>query len=142
VINEPLRILMLGIHMAGPDLTPETFRDGLFAYPPSGHLPTSPQLSFGDHGFHENPDYLAVDDMVEIWWDAEAEGPDEQGTEGKGMMRYANGGKRYLPGEMPETDSDAFTEEGSVSLLPEIPEDERPPEYPAPPGSPAAAGGG
>ena len=44
VINEPLRILMLGIHMAGPDLTPETFRDGLFAYPPSGHLPTSPYL--------------------------------------------------------------------------------------------------
>jgi hypothetical protein len=142
VINEPLRILMLGVHMAGPDLTPETFRDGLFAYPPTGHLPTSPQLSFGDHGFFPQPDYLAVDDMVEIWWDAEAEGPDEQGAEGKGMMRYANGGKRYLPGEMPDTDSDAFREEGSVTLLPEIPEDERPPSYPPPPGSPAAEAGG
>jgi len=141
VINEPLRIFMLGVHMAGPNLTPETFRDGLFAYPPTGHLPTSPQLSFGDHGFFEQPDYLAVDDMVEIWWDAEAEGPDEQGKEGKGMMRYANEGKRYLPGEMPDTDSDAFKEAGSVALLPEIPEDERPPEYPPPAGSPAAGGG-
>jgi hypothetical protein len=26
----------LGIHMAGPDLTPKTFRDGMFAYPRSG----------------------------------------------------------------------------------------------------------
>ena len=55
---------------------------------------------------------------------------------------YANGGERYLPGEMPDTDSDAFREEGSVGLLPEIPEDERAPAYPPPPGSPAAEAGG
>src|SRR5690606_35112467 len=36
VIFEPIRVLMMGLHMAGPNLTPETFRAGLFAYPPSG----------------------------------------------------------------------------------------------------------
>ena len=55
------------------------------------------------------------------------------------MMRYANGGKRYLPGEMPATESDAFKVKGSVALLLKIPEDEAPPDYPPPPGSPAAA---
>ena len=44
VIYDPIRILMLGIHMAGPHLTPETFRDGMFAYPPSGGKPTAPAL--------------------------------------------------------------------------------------------------
>ena len=39
-----------GIHLAGPELTPETFRDGLFRYPPSGGGPTEAQISRGDHG--------------------------------------------------------------------------------------------
>ena len=142
VLNEPLRILMLGIHMAGPHLTPETFRDGLFAFPPTVSKPTSPRMSFGNHGIFEKPDYLAVDDMVEIWYDAKASGVDEQGKKGKGMMRYANGGKRYLPGQMPTTDSDAFKKKGSVMLLPKAPAADLPPQYPPPPGSPAAEAAG
>lgn len=118
--------------MAGPNLTPETFEAGLFAYPPSGGGPTLPQISFGNHGFHADPDYLAVDNMVEIWWDPDAEGPDEQQEDGTGMMRYADGGKRYLPGEMPKDDVRAFVEEGSVVFADEIPEEDRPPEYPSP----------
>ncbi|MCU1497372.1 MAG: hypothetical protein JWM47_1325 [Acidimicrobiales bacterium] len=132
LIWEPIRILALGLHLAGPDLTPETFRDGLFGYPPTGGGLTTPQLSFGDHGFHEAPDYLAVDDMQEIWWDAEAEGLDEQGVEGKGMLRYADGGQRYLPGEMPKLDAHAFVEEGSVLMYDEPPAGEVPPRYPSP----------
>jgi hypothetical protein len=138
VIMEPLRVLMLGIHMAGPNLTPETFRDGLFAYPPSGGTPTAPQLSFGKHGFFPNPDFNAVDDMQEVWWNAKAHGPDEQTKEGDGMMEFADGGKRYLPGAMPTGPPHAFVEEGAVDLYPSIPKDERPPDYPPPPGSPAA----
>src|SRR5690606_34231677 len=99
VIFEPIRIFMTGVHMAGPELTPQTFEAGMFAYPPSGGGPTQPHISFGNRGIHADPDYLAVDNMVEIWWDPEAEGPDEQEEEGKGMMRYARGGQRYLPGE-------------------------------------------
>ena len=134
VVFEPIRLLMLGLHMAGPNLTPETFEAGMFAYPPTGGTPTGGQVSFGDRGIHAETDYLAVDDMVEIWWDAEAEGIDEQGTEGKGMMRYADGGQRYLPGEMPKENVHAFREEGAPALLTEVPAAERPPSYPSPAG--------
>ena len=137
VLYEPIRLLMLGIHQAGPNLTPETFRDGMFAYPPSGGTPTNPRISFGEHGYHEAPDYLAVDDMTEIWWDAEATGKDEQGKEGTGMMRFADGGKRYLPGKMAKSAPKAFQENGSLMTYDEFPADQAPPTYP----SPAKSGG-
>jgi len=100
---EPIRLFMYGVHLAGPKLTPETFRDGLFGYPPSGGDPIRPQISWGEHGYYEEPDYNAVDDMRLVWWDAEATGLDEQGEEGTGMLRSAYGGKRFLMGQMPRT---------------------------------------
>jgi hypothetical protein len=140
VINEPIRLFMLGVHMAGPNLTPETFRDGMFNYPPTGGTPTAPRLSFGDQGVFANPDYNAVDDMQVIWWDVDATGLDEQGAEGTGMMRYADGGKRYLPGEMPTLPANVFDEEGSVLGYDEVPPDIAPPDYPSP--GPGGEGGG
>jgi hypothetical protein len=132
IINEPIRILMAGIHQAGPKLTPETFRDGLFAYPPTGGLPTNPRLSWGDHDLFREPDFNAVDDMQVIWWNAEAKGPDEQGKDGTGMMMSADGGKRYLPGEMPHTPANVFDPDGAVAMYDELPADAVPPTYPSP----------
>jgi len=132
VINAPVSIFMLGVHMAGPNLTPETFRDGLFNYPPTGGTPTSPRISYGEQGIFAQPDYAPIDDMGVIWWDADATGKDEQGKEGTGMMRYADGGKRYLPGEMPNLPANVFQEEGSVLGYPEVPPSEAPPDYPSP----------
>ena len=137
VINAPISIFMLGVHMAGPNLTPETFRDGLFNFPPTGGTPTSPRISYGEQGIFAQPDYAPIDDMGVIWWDADATGKDEQGVEGTGMMRYADGGKRYLPGEMPNLPANVFQEEGSVLGYDEVPPSEAPPEYPSP-----ATGGG
>ncbi|MCB0977505.1 MAG: ABC transporter substrate-binding protein [Acidimicrobiales bacterium] len=128
----PIQMLMLGIHMAGPDLTPETFRDGLFAYPPSGGSATSPQVSWGRHGFYPDPDYLGIDDMQLIWWDPTAEGVDEQGAKGKGHMRSANGGERYLPGKMGKDPGWVQRKEGSV-LSYDKPVDDLP-DYPSPAG--------
>src|SRR5262245_43233904 len=45
VLEPPLLTMFTGIHLAGPDLNPETFRDGLFRFPPSGGGPTEPQIS-------------------------------------------------------------------------------------------------
>jgi hypothetical protein len=129
-----IQLFMIGVHMAGPALTPETFRDGLFAYPPSGGTAVSPRISFGDHGYHEATDYLGVDDMGEIWYDVDATGLDEQGNEGTGMIRYVDGGRRYLPGEMPEDPPGAFRLEGSVTGYDEAPADMAPPSYPSPAG--------
>lgn len=133
IIYPNVLILMLGIHMAGPNLTPETFRDGLFSYPPSGGGPTTPQFSFGNHGFFAEPDYLLVDDVAEIWWDPEFTGPDEQGkSEKPGAWRYANGGTRYIPGRIgngPLAPHDPAT---SPALFTELPPVDQYPEYPPP----------
>ena len=132
VISPGISQFMLGVHMAGPHLTPETFRDGMFSYPPTGGTPLSPRISFGDHGTFAQPDYTGTDDMTVIWWNAEATGKDEQGVEGKGMMMYADGGKRYLPGEMPSTPANVFDPKGAVMIYDTIPPDQAPPEYPSP----------
>lgn len=135
VIYPAVAQMMLGIHMAGPNLTPETFQGGMFSYPPSGGGPTRPQISYGNQGYYEAPDYLAVDDATEIWWDAEAEGPDEQGkSEQPGMWRYGNGGERTLPGRMPNGPPVAHDPATSPALFTEIPPEDVYPEYPSPAG--------
>jgi hypothetical protein len=150
VILPPLNQLFLGIHLAGPNLTPATYRDGLFAMPAAGGGPTTPTISYGpDAGFKmigENceldaprPDYFAIDDTVEIWWDADATGVDEQGKEGKGMYVYANEGKRYGPGQMPAADSNAFKDENTVMIFEQVPPEDRAPDYPSPAASSAGA---
>jgi hypothetical protein len=56
-----LYMLALGLQMAGPNLTPETFEAGMFAYPGGS----------GPRGlWHFAPgDYTSTDDFREIWWD-------------------------------------------------------------------------
>jgi hypothetical protein len=54
-------LLSIGIQLAGPNLTPETFRDGMFAYPGA----TGPR---GYWHFGPN-DFTSTDDFREIWWD-------------------------------------------------------------------------
>lgn len=140
-------LLFAGIHMAGPNLTLETFQAGMFHLPERGGGATTPHVSFGDHGFFTNldgsprPDYLGIDDVTEIWWDASASATDEGGRTGAGAWRYSDGGKRYLPGTMPRTEPRAFVPDGSVIefTAETVPVDERPPQYPPWPGSPTAA---
>ncbi len=135
VVYPSVAQMMLGIHMAGPNLTPETFQGGMFSYPPTGGGPTTPQISYGNQGLFEQPDYLAIDDVVEIWWDGDAMGPDEQGkSEAPGMWRYGNGGERILPGRMqsgPPIPHDPAT---APALFTETPPEDVYPEYPSPAG--------
>lgn len=121
-----------GIQSAGPNLTPETFRDGLFSRPQTPIYRTQASISFGDQGFWDYAeDYNGSDNMTEIWWDPDATGEDEIGREGTGMWRYVDGGARYLPGEWTD-EVKLFDEEGSDTILDTPPEDETPPDYPAP----------
>ncbi|CAN5414043.1 hypothetical protein BH18ACT1_BH18ACT1_03440 [soil metagenome] len=123
-----------GLQVAGPNLTPETFRDGLFSLEPTEGAITNPSLSFGDHGIWdwEFQDYNGIDDATEVWWDSDAEGPDEINRDGQGMYTYVDGGKRYLPGEWTEDESRVFEREGAVAIYDDPPEAERPPDYPSP----------
>lgn len=126
-------VFFSALQQAGPDLTPETFRDGLFASEATPNVVTNPSLSWGDKGIwdYEN-DWNGVDDFTEIWWDPEATGLDEIRQEGQGMYQYVDGGRRYLPGEVTEDEPKLFDPKGAVDILEEPPEDERPPDYPSP----------
>jgi hypothetical protein len=45
IVYPPVALLMLGIHLAGPELTPETFQAAMFSAPPTGGGPP-PVLRF------------------------------------------------------------------------------------------------
>ncbi|HZA00304.1 MAG TPA: hypothetical protein VE575_16200 [Acidimicrobiales bacterium] len=117
-----------GVHLAGPNLTPETFRDGLFSYDPINGYATAFGTSYGTE-LWPFTDYTAADDVTEVWWDPEAEGMDEADQMGQGLYRYANEGQRYLPGEIGESTAVPFEEAGTVTLFDDIPDSDRPPEY-------------
>lgn len=116
-----LQVLFGALQGAGPDLTPERFRDVLFASPVLPSSPIAPQVSFGNRGFFPNPDYVALDDMTEISWDPAVMALDEGGVEGKGGWRYSDGGKRYLPGEWPDDEPHVFDPETGVTGFDELP---------------------
>jgi hypothetical protein len=123
-------LLFTGLEFAGANLTVETFRDGLFVAPPTPTSVTQPSIDYGE-GIWDRPDYNGVDDMVEMWWDATAEGPDETGNEGTGMYRYVDRGKRYLADEWTD-EVKVFDREGTVTQITEVPASEAPPDYPSP----------
>ena len=136
VLEPPLRNAFTGVTLAGPELTPESFRDGLFRYPPSGGGPTTPLLSWGDHGIWSGTDYGGGDDASIIWWDPEAESIDEVGNTGVGSYRFANGGARYTLGNFPASAEEAglFDVESSEVQIFDPPPEDQAPDYEPPAG--------
>lgn len=124
-------LFFTGVEYAGPDLTPEHLRDGLFAFPPTPSAVTQPSVDYAAGEGGEPDDYAGIDDMVELWWDPDATGTDETGQDGQGMYRYVDGGKRYYLGDWPE-ELKVFAEEGSVTSITDPPPAEVPPDYPSP----------
>jgi hypothetical protein len=134
ILEPPIRTMFTGIHLAGPDLTVESFRDAMWRNPPAGGGVTHPLVSRGDHGLWPEIDWGGNDDGTLIWWDPTATGEDEAGNEGVGMYRYARGGARFTYGEGPESieESGLFDVESSVTVYDTIPEEDRIPDYPPP----------
>jgi hypothetical protein len=126
--------LFNGIQLAGPNLTPATIRDGLFAAIPTKGYITNWGVSWGDHDLWSGTDYASADDVTLVWWDPEAVGPHELqdvGESGKGMYRYVDGGKRYLPGELAAAaDPVFFDPAGTVLNYDERPAVDQQPAYP------------
>jgi len=128
-----LQPIALGMHLAGPTLTPETFRDGLFSMPPSGGASCKcvlyPQRSYGRHGFFPYDDYTGFDDFTEVWWDATASGPDNAnlGPPAAGKYRYVAGGRRYVLGGWPTGEPDVFNPATAVVTYDDPPPQDRPP---------------
>jgi Periplasmic binding protein len=140
VILPPILELFDGLELAGPRLTGLTFAEGTFRYPPTGGGPTAPEISFGYQGAPPLPSYTSPSDYTFVWYDATAQGEDEEGVDGTGLIRYVDGGRRYPASGGPSTEVPMFRTSGSITMFATPPPVDRPPSYPPWPGSPKAGG--
>ncbi|HEV3497867.1 MAG TPA: hypothetical protein VHA34_16110, partial [Actinomycetes bacterium] len=95
VLYHQLLPLALGVQMAGPELTPETFETGLFAYPGGTGIAGTWDWSPGH--------YTPVIDMRHIWWD-----PDRPSPFNGAPGTYVDNGERYRIGDLPEGEPEVF----------------------------------
>lgn len=129
-------VLFAGLQNAGPSLTTDSLREGLYRLAPLGNAITNPSFSYGDHGLYpelDGMDHGGIDDFTEIWWDPDEPGKDELERDGVGMYRYVDGGRRYYPGAWTE-ELRVFEDDGAVTTYTELPplEAERVIAYPSP----------
>lgn len=92
-------MLAIGVQLAGPNLTPESFEAGMFSYPGG----SGPQ---GTWGFGPN-DYTTVDDFREIWWDPDRISPQNNKP---GAWVQLNGGARHTKETVPQGPAPFFQE--------------------------------
>ena len=124
IILANVSLLMNGLTLAGPQLTPEHFRDGLWAAPlaerDAAHLRST--VSYGNHEINgkaiwpKDTDFGGTDDAALAWWDPTVKGEDETGdTKNPGGWRYLNNGARFLPGEIPTEPMGLFKKENTIT---------------------------
>jgi len=133
LVQAPL-IFYTALHLPGPDLTPQTFRDGLFRFPSSRTEASQIHFSWGRHDIWPSTDYFGADDATLIWWNPNAKGIDEVGNDGTGMWEFADRGRRYLPNDWPTTAPTLFDPKTSVTEFTTFPPGQGPPSYPSPAG--------
>lgn len=114
-------LLMTGLSLAGPHLTPQNFQAGIFAapLPPRDPGRLRQTTSYGDHGiWPAGTDFGGADDTGIVWWDAKATGEDETGkTTPAGEWRFMDGGARFRPGEIPTAPMSLFKTDNTVTYF-------------------------
>ena len=127
-------VLTFGMHLAGPKLTPETFRTGVFSVGALGGAitddPGNIMLARGKAPGVPYTEYLFGGDHTVLWWDPEAvlTPASSSATPTKGAPRYLEAGTRYLQGKLPKGDLPFF--DPAVSQL-ELDGEPKPlPDYP------------
>jgi hypothetical protein len=144
LLKADVETVMDGIHLAGANLTPTTFRDGLWHRPPQKLGPNSlgTVVTYGNHGYWSDTDYGGLDNAGILYWDPKVVGPDETGNVAPGMYRLVDGGRRYLPDQWPTTPVKLFDPAGTVTIYPAnaIPAELQPATVPVPSDAPAANG--
>jgi hypothetical protein len=137
-----VKLFFDGVQSAGPKLTPENFRAGMYAIAPPDNAASSKATfaTYGDHGFWSGNDPNGLDNAGLLWWNPNARGEDETGVVGNGMYELVDGGTRYPGGNWPDTPAKLFDTTGAVTIYNDLPPDLTPKKYPTPAGSPAAGG--
>jgi hypothetical protein len=115
--------LLGGIQAAGPKLTPQTFKQGLFALPPSGGAATG-RTDISMTGYAKTPrlpwdEYaMTAYDFAPYWWDPETEGPSNGlYVIGKGVGWYVDGAKRYVATTWPKKQFAWFDKSASIQAF-------------------------
>jgi hypothetical protein len=130
-----LEQLYAGIHMAGPKLTPENFKAGMFSRPPVGGAAedqiTSTARLYGKHAKLPYDEYLTGGDVALVWWDPDTVGPSVAVNvpDSKGVYQYMNDGKRFLRGQIPSKAA-FFENAGSINVVTDVPPNDVQPDYP------------
>ena len=126
-IGQGIFWLLSGIHAAGPNLTPKTLKQGLFALPPAGGV-GSGRNDTSMTGYAKTPklpwdEYAQTGyDFAPYWWDPETEGPSNGiGVVGKGVGWYVDDGKRYIATTWPKKQFAWFDKAKSIQGYPSRP---------------------
>ena len=95
IIYYQLYELVIGMQMAGPDLTPKNFESGMFAYPEGTGAAGTWDFALDQ--------YTGIVDSRILWWDPDAPSPfnGDPGT-------YVDTGTRYRQGDLPEGELEVF----------------------------------
>lgn len=110
-LNTPMnmfRLLFLGIHLAGPNLTPDSYVDAMYRYPVTGGEPHFPAWSFTPES------RSAVEDRKQVWWNPTATCRDEFDSDGVGCMMHVDNGVRTRLGAWPTSTPKMFDPDGAI----------------------------
>jgi hypothetical protein len=129
-----LGIMYRSIHLAGPKLTPQSFRDGYFSMPPTGGASQgqviNSMLAVGKAAGMPWIEYMIGGDFTLVWYSKDYEGIQNVGGQvGKGKHLYVAGAKRYRPGDLPNAEPKFFDLKTSVGEFPTRPPKDSFPDY-------------
>ena len=102
VLWDALVQMMNGITGAGPNLNPDTFKQGMYKL---GHRYYE-DIPYAVGGGYGPGDHSYIDNVALIWWDTKAQKPDGS----PGAYRWVRCGTRYKKGEIPREDPLLFSE--------------------------------
>jgi hypothetical protein len=124
-----------GIHMAGPNLTPKTFHDGLWSKPMQGGAAsgsvTGLMSGYGPQVGLPYPAFAASGVDGGLWWyNADIEGVSNVfKVGGKGKAMWMDGAKRYRPGQYPKGEQPLFDMSQAIAFLPAAADADLVPQY-------------
>jgi hypothetical protein len=128
--------IVTALELAGPDLTPATFRAGMFDAPPRGGAflggTATAAIAYGQHGIWPTPSYTAQNDYTQVYWSESSHCVSSDGKTQRGCYLFTNDAKRFLwnqwSGGQPSVFSFAPTD--ITNFYGGVPPHERTPSYP------------
>ena len=123
--------------LAGPHLTPTTFKEGMFNKPPAGGPwggSTTTGTSYGRKWLKTAwDDYSGYDGMNETWWDPNQISPDEAlYANSPGAYWRVNHGKQYTVSNFPTGEPQMFDKNAATYQVDDQAPEDNPPTYPPP----------